>query len=103
MKKQIKNAAKAVKNVTVTMASGSLGAIHFLSQSVADLSMEAEASLLLKTDGLDPNTTRDSRTLKTVSTQQVFIDGYDHTIDFIHSLRRSPKVKEAESFNLLIK
>ena len=68
---------------TVQVAAGTLGILHFITQSTADLIMEAEATLVNKAIGTDKEETRTNRLTITLTRQQAVLDRISKSRQFV--------------------
>ena len=68
---------KTIKRVSDSLVTGTcvvLGAIHFASQTTADIVSDVEAKLIRNRDGVDPEHTKKERMYKTIGRQQHILD-----------------------------
>lgn len=70
-------------NTGIKVAQGTLGAIHFLAQSVADLALEGEAKLINKVQGTDKEEVRLQRMETTIRRQQAVLDRINSSRAFV--------------------
>ncbi len=101
MKNLLNKTGNAIKFASVTVATKTLGVTHFLGQTVADISMETEASMKLRAYGLVKMDTKRYRVQRTIEHQQAIMDKYFNTVNAIRSLRlRAPQIEESETIDL---
>ena len=68
---------------TVKFAQGTLGILHVVAQSTADLIMEAEANIVNKAIGTDKEEVRVNRLTITVTRQQAVLDRISKSRQFV--------------------
>ena len=79
MNKQIKKVGQATIDATCAV----LGGIHFVSQSIADSVMHAEAKIRQSDTGEELESIKDARMLKTVEYQYKIVSNYERARDRI--------------------
>ena len=80
----MKTIIRKASNLLVTGTCATLGVIHFVAQTTADVVSEAEAQLLQRRDGSEIEDIKKERMYKTVERQQ-------HIIDKVEFIRQTVK------------
>lgn len=85
---------KHIKRAVLLCTTKPLAAVHFVSQSVADIAMETESAILKRMDGTPREDNINHRVKSTIEHQQFYIDKYQSAANAIRNLRKKYPVEE---------
>ena len=85
---------KQIKSAVLFCTTKPLAAVHFVTQSIADIAMETESVIRVRIDGTDRESNITHRVMTTLEKQQFFIDKYQSSAQAIRNLRKNKSVSE---------